>query len=442
MCSIFLSNKKNLSIDEVNRFIKLRGPDHTQVYELNGFTFIHNLLSISGDYTVQPFIEDGIIALFNGEIYNYNDFGSYRSDGECLIPLYLNYGDLFSRLLDGEFALAIMDLKKQQIILSTDVFSTKPLYISIEDESFAISSYASAIKVAGFKKIIKLEPNSIYRFDLTNNEIIKLSECYNFSLKQYKNSFDDWFDAFESSVKKRSVNCREKLFIGLSGGYDSGAISCVLNKLNVNYSAYTVLGKERVDILDERVKLINHKSNHQYISPSDMITKKARKYINENVEELYYKTYSLKGDYNEFSLSLHDDSGSTGLSMICEEARLNNCKVYLSGQGADEIISDYGFNGQRIYPHSNFGGYFPEKLEDIFPWPSFYGSSQESYLMKEEHVAGSYGIEARYPFLDKRLVQEFLSLSDKLKNYAYKSVLRAYLEKNEYPCKFDEKIGF
>jgi len=32
----------------------------------------------------------------------------------------------------------------------------------------------------------------------------------------------------------------------------------------------------------------------------------------------------------------------------------------------------------------------------------------ESYLAKEEYVGGAYGIESRYPFLDKKVVQEFL----------------------------------
>jgi asparagine synthetase B (glutamine-hydrolysing) len=62
--------------------------------------------------------------------------------------------------------------------------------------------------------------------------------------------------------------------------------------------------------------------------------------------------------------------------------------------------------------------------------------------MKEEHVAGSYGIEARYPFLDRRVVQEFLALDSRLKNSRYKSALRAYLENNSFPTAFDMKIGF
>ena len=70
--------------------------------------------------------------------------------------------------------------------------------------------------------------------------------------------------------------------------------------------------------------------------------------------------------------------------------------MYLSGSGADETISDYGFGGEKFYPHSNFGGYFPEQLGAIFPWRDFFLGTQRDYLMKEELVAGAHGIESRY----------------------------------------------
>ena len=66
----------------------------------------------------------------------------------------------------------------------------------------------------------------------------------------------------------------------------------------------------------------------------------------------------------------------------------------------------------------------------------------ESYLAKEEYVAGSYGIEARYPFLDKDVVQEFLWLKPKVKNLHYKSVLYYYLKKYNFPFTENEKVGF
>ena len=51
-------------------------------------------------FTKQPFVDvdRGLVALFNGEIYNYLDFGDFQSDGECLLPLYLKSGTDFRDL--------------------------------------------------------------------------------------------------------------------------------------------------------------------------------------------------------------------------------------------------------------------------------------------------------------------------------------------------------
>jgi asparagine synthetase B (glutamine-hydrolysing) len=110
-----------------------------------------------------------------------------------------------------------------------------------------------------------------------------------------------------------------------------------------------------------------------------------------------------------------------GLSKICRKARKEGHKVYLSGQGADEIIADYA-----LFPYqSTFKGKFPEKLH---LWENFYNGAQYSYLGKEECVAGSHGVETRYPFLDKEVVQEFLYLLPELKNRHYKAPIHEYLK--------------
>ena len=128
--------------------------------------------------------------------------------------------------------------------------------------------------------------------------------------------------------------------------------------------------------------------------------------------------------------------------MLCEKAKNLNLKVSLSGIGPDEIFSDYGFNGKKFYPHSNFGGLFPSDLRSIFPWPSFFGSSLESYIAKEEYIGGYFGIENRYPFLDISVIQEFLNLSVDLKNSSYKSPLNFYLKNADFPFQENVKIGF
>jgi asparagine synthase (glutamine-hydrolysing) len=101
-----------------NSKIRLRGQDHTNYVTIGGFTFIHNLLHVTGAFTPQPFVDldAGVVALFNGEIYNQK---FTRSDGESLIPLYLEHGPLFAGHLDGEFAVAIYDFKRKLAVFAT-----------------------------------------------------------------------------------------------------------------------------------------------------------------------------------------------------------------------------------------------------------------------------------------------------------------------------------
>ena len=58
-----------------------------------------------------------------------------------------------------------------------------------------------------------------------------------------------------------------------------------------------------------------------------------------------------------------------------------------------------------------------------------------------ERVAGSHGIESRYPFLDYDLIQTFLKLSPKLKGKIYKAPIVNILDKIKFPYHL-KKIGF
>ena len=445
MCSFLFTDQEINDFDHTNHYMKFRGPDSTNQVEVNEYIFVHNLLSITGDFTEQPFInhDDEIVCVYNGQIYNYSDFGDYKSDGDCLIPLYQKYGDKFIQRLDGEFAIVLVDFKKNLFIISTDVFATKPLWYSI-GSSLIIASYESAVKSLKTKKSHeenpkKLDANITRVYDLKTRNLIKEFSVYEFDLNQHKTSFDDWNKAFENSIRKRAFGLRENIFIGLSSGYDSGSIACELNKQNIPYKAYSVVGYENVDVLQKRFSMFNGNSSGEYLQDNRL---EYKNYINSNVEEFMYRIYSSSSNYNEFGLRLQDDNGSCGLSMVCDRAKSEGKKVYLSGSGSDEIFSDYGFNGEKKYMHSNFGGLFPENLSTIFPWASFYGSTMVSYLAKEEYVAGSYGIETRYPYLDKYVVQEFLSLTHTLKNSKYKSVLDEYLTRSNYPFEKNIKRGF
>ena len=93
MCSflilpIEIYNK--IDINKINKKLKRRGPDNTNIIIHNGYVFIHNLLHMCGEKVNQPIFNKNkdILILFNGEIYNYLDFGNFISDVECLLYLY------------------------------------------------------------------------------------------------------------------------------------------------------------------------------------------------------------------------------------------------------------------------------------------------------------------------------------------------------------------
>lgn len=438
MCSFLFSTKiKYNDIDNLNFYLKFRGPDYTYQNTFNNHLFIHNLLSLTGKFTKQPFIKDDIVLLYNGEIYNYNEFGDYGSDGECLIPLYEKYGDEFIKKLDGEFAICLIDYKNNKIIISSDIFKTKPLFFAISKSDIGVCTYKTPLEKLGFKPI-SAEPNTTYIICLKTKKIINKKNIYDFDLTQHKNSYDDWIISFENSIKKRISNTNKKLFIGLSSGYDSGLIYNELLKNKINFHAFSLIGTENEKIIDDRLLIktddcISHKiiKNNGDYTFSHML-------IRKNTESF---KYTIKDSTND-DILLINDNGSNNFATVCRKAKQNECKICLSGCGADEIISDYGFNGKKFYPHSNFGGLFPENLNDIFPWNSFYKSTMESYIAKEEYVGGSFGMEVRYPFLDKKVVQEFLWLSQKLKNKEYKAPIDFYFNKNNFPYEKLIKRGF
>jgi len=430
MCGFGVSNIGNLQSS--NNYCQKRGPDITSVKTVNGIEFLHNLLHITGEVTPQPLIKEDVACVFNGEIYNYKSFGNYRSDGECIIDLYKMRGESFVKELDGEFAICLVDFKNQKLIISVDTFSCKPLWYEIKDDKFCIASYNSQLSGLGFKNGKKLKSNTTLVFNLSTLVLNFSYENTTFELKQYKTTFDDWFFAFSRSISKRTKNTEQGMFIGLSSGYDSGAIACELEKQKVLFKAYSIVNNENPSTMEARFKLIN---NYEAVSLTTEEFKKWQEELNAHCEDFVYN--SGKKKYN-----IKQDKASKGLAAICNKANRENRKIYFSGQGADEIISDYGFGGRKIYKHSGFGGLFPDRLEGFFPWHSFYDGTQIQYLNKEEYVAGHFGIETRYPFLDNNLVQEFLWLSSKLKNSKYKSCLHEYLIKNNFPFEPSEKRGF
>lgn len=400
MCGFIVHNGKGN-----NYFIQKRGQDLTNTYEKNGFIFTHNLLNITGEITPQPFIDEDIVCLYNGEIYNHKFI---KSDGENLIPLYKKYGLRFADELDGEYAIALYDFKNDIALFITDLFSTKPIWRN----GLECASYESG--VGGHK----IKANTIEAVSISTGKDLFTRKYHQWDWRQFKNNYDDCLKALDKAILKRY---KPGCFIGLSSGYDSGTIASALK--GKDFKCYTIIASEDKDIINKRADILGNVEIIDF------------KESDENLSEAEDFKYNIEYKTGLYTDSYKKDYAAKALSAICRRANQEGRKVYLSGSGADEIISDYGLMPNQ----SEFCGKFPDNLRE---WKNFNGSCMYSYLGKEECVGGSWNIETRYPFLDKEFVQEFLWLAPELKNRNYKSVLYEYLNRSGFPFKKDSKIGF
>jgi asparagine synthetase B (glutamine-hydrolysing) len=405
------------------------------IFNYNNYTFVHHILHITGEKILQPFInkQNEIICLYNGEIYNYKDFNNdYKSDGECLIPLYLKHGSDYASKLDGEFSIVIMDFKNNLLLLSSDIFGTKPMYYAFEaDGRIGIASYKSCLVDIGLQNIEKMSSNFTKVFKINQSfQKIEQKILYKFDINQHKITYDDFMKSLKKSIEKRCKINNKKFYISLSSGYDSGLICGILNELNILYNTIALNnGRENINTINDRVFLNKNGDNHI----------------------IHWSKCKYKDKYTSFLKNIVDDnyipmSPSFASSYICDTANNNNYKIHISGHGVDEIMSDYWGSS-----NSNFKGIFPQKLESIFPkdsedisciWSNFYNKSMALNIQREEFIGGCFGIETRYPFLDKDVIQEFLWLSCELKNKYYKAPLRIYLELLKYPFDKNKKVGY
>jgi asparagine synthase (glutamine-hydrolysing) len=124
-----------------------RGPDEGSVHLEPGLGFGHRRLSIIDIATGQQplFNEDGSVAIvFNGEIYNYQQLipelqalghvFHTKSDTECIVHAWEQWGADCVQRLRGMFAFAIWDRNRQQLFLARDRLGVKPMFYAVLDD--------------------------------------------------------------------------------------------------------------------------------------------------------------------------------------------------------------------------------------------------------------------------------------------------------------------
>jgi asparagine synthase (glutamine-hydrolysing) len=138
-----------------------RGPDDEGFYFKNNVALGMRRLSIIDLVTGHQPIgnEDGSVqVVFNGEIYNFRELReeliarghrlSTHSDTEVIVHLYEEYGDDLVSRLNGMFAFALWDEKRERLLIARDRMGEKPLYFTqIPGGAFAFASELKSLVV-------------------------------------------------------------------------------------------------------------------------------------------------------------------------------------------------------------------------------------------------------------------------------------------------------
>lgn len=394
MCGILgvikIGNQRNFDYESsvAKEVLRHRGPDDygSKIFKLkkSSIFFSHNRLSII-DLTTngrQPFsTKDGDFEIiYNGEIYNYlelktelkkNHNISFKSntDTEVLLYGWKHYGRKFLDKLEGMFAFAIYDKKKDKIYICRDRLGIKSLYFSKIDNNFFFASELQAqLKVINskqklnyqriydyiqwdlrdyndetfFENIFRVLPGQLIEID-TNTLQIKNTQWWHPSILENKKiSYEEAKKTIkEKFLKSVNIHLRSDVTLGvaLSGGIDSSAIVGAVRKLYPDreiktFSFISTLKNQSeekwVDIVSKKNSTLSHKT-----VINDINFSKDFEYLMEHLGEPFGSS-SFFSSYSVFKL-----------------AKKSGIKVILDGQGGDEVLGGYF-------------GYLPEKIHSAF----------------------------------------------------------------------------
>lgn len=445
MCGIFFifdPNTAGPKLDEQFRSsavenLRFRGPDGVSALFGDCWFALHTLLSITGS-TKQPCSwRDGIF-LFNGEIYN--DWLNYRDnygDADFLSSMLDSDGITSLGQLDGEFACIVFDESHNHLHLLSDPFGTKPFYYAVQEGRVGAATFDYVLRDCGFCNPIRCPANSWLQIDLERGAVVSTQRLINFDFNACQvDSYDPFGEAFSLAIEKRSKRAQRKIYVPLSSGHDSGLIAAELENQGIVYTAYGFEFGEVANVINDRYhRLIDKGLNATLLSPDEKHVSDVRRQLHEQIPPFHIAVDDNTSTY-------HDDDarnipGFVASAYMARLARSNDEVICLSGQGADEIISDY-YNEHTNSRRSYFKGHWERATA---PWPNFFGGWNRVFLEGSERVTGHFGVETRYPFLDPLVIQQFLNLTPELKGRRYKACISHRLDQLKFPH-HDRKIGF
>ena len=344
-----------------------RGPDEDGFYSDGKVNLGMRRLSIIDLETGhQPIHNEdkSIWTVCNGEIYNFPElrkelrekdhrFYTDHSDVEVIVHLYEEYGLEFLHKLNGMFAIALWDRKKDTLFLIRDRMGVKPLFYTVCKGNLIFASEIKALleypgyrrdinfealyhyftfknipaPMTAFKGISTLLPGEVISF---NKGAVKKDRWW--KIKFYENPQckeeyvqEQILNLLEDATKIR-MRCDVDFGAYLSGGVDSSSIVALMTRFSQKPVKTFALGYE-----DE---LKNKEADLYYAR------KVSKSYNTEHHE--YIMSYKELVDEVEDVITAFDQPFSGTISTYFLTKLISkHVKVALSGDAADELFGSY-----------------------------------------------------------------------------------------------------
>tara|TARA_B100000161_G_scaffold134784_1_gene95568 strand:+ start:3450 stop:5387 length:1938 start_codon:yes stop_codon:yes gene_type:complete len=390
-------------IKKASKSLERRGPDSNGTRSMGNCLMHHRRLSIidTGFASDQPFYKRNkdFLLSFNGEIYNYKLLRDHlkdkinfstNSDTEVLYNGLILYGINFIKELEGMFAFAFYDKRKNSMILSRDRFGEKPLYFLDNKDGFFFASDINSIlnfslinpevsktnfiqylahgyypqPLTPFSKIHKLESGKY--IEIKDNKF-ELNSYWNINTNTHQSKCNDLND-----LKKEMENYVESslvsdvpISLSLSAGIDSSTIASICSNKKLSLKTFSIGYQDKIKN-DERkeakdiAKFFNHSNNS--IEIESIL----------NIEE--FKKFA-KGLVSPIA----DISGFAQYN-ISKKVKKEGLKVLISGLGADELFFGYPYLSETVIINNKFQ-FINKRLRGIIP-TNFFTIKVKNFLRK------------------------------------------------------------
>ncbi len=361
--------------DHANHIQNHRGPDYQGSWSDDHIALAHQRLSIIdiSARSNQPMEKDGLVIVFNGEIYNYRELRkslseqhgivfTTESDTEVVLEAYRVEGANCMQRFIGMFAFAIYNQSTSQLYIARDHFGIKPLFYSANSDRFAFASELKTLAgvenigteinhraliaslnyvwVPGnetmFKGVMKLPPGNYMTVDKELN-VSMTAYVDPFKGPTTVNREADAIAQLDSVIQrsiKRHMVADVPVCSFLSGGLDSSLISAIAQDHTDRLSTYTIATSaedKKIERMPDDEKYATKLAkqfgfdHHEIVINSDIV-----KMLPEMVRTLDEPI---------------GDPAAINTFLICKDAHSKGVKVLLSGMGADEIF--FGYRRQK-----------------------------------------------------------------------------------------------